>query len=214
MFAIYNIQGRRFHDTLENLRKVRKSQANNGMQSQFSVTKDDALPIYGQSTDNVDKLPTSNNALTAYREIRHLNEREPVYQAHQLMTHPATSIRQDMNILEARQFFQEQGVNQMPVMDAQQRIIGMLTIENLLQFIIVDGDRIQYLRGKSVTDAMSTEVITADPVSDVRRIAKAMQEYRLHAVPIVNDRDVLIGIVSRSDILRALTNDPPLNMWS
>ena len=41
-----------------------------------------------------------------------------------------------------------------------------------------------------------------------------MQEYHLNAIPIVNDRDVLIGIVSRSDILRAVMNDPPLTMWS
>jgi acetoin utilization protein AcuB len=214
MFAIYNVQGRRFHDTLENLRKVRETQASIGMHSQFSTTLDDALPVYGKLTDKEDKVITSKNALTAYREIRHLKEREPVYQAHQLMSHPATTIRTDMDILEARLFFQEKGVNQMPVMDAQHSIIGMLSIENLLQFIIVDGDKIQYLKGKTVADAMSMEVITADPVSDIRRIAQAMQEYRLHAVPIVDERDVLIGIVSRSDILRALTNDPPLNIWS
>ena len=61
---------------------------------------------------------------------------------------------------------------------------------------------------------MSKEVITSDPVSDIRRIAQVMQQYKLHAVPIVDEQDALIGIVSRSDILRALINDPPLNIWS
>ena len=61
---------------------------------------------------------------------------------------------------------------------------------------------------------MSQEVITADPVSDIRRIAQVMQEYHLDGVPIVDEQDALIGIVSRNDILRAVINDPPLTMWS
>lgn len=61
---------------------------------------------------------------------------------------------------------------------------------------------------------MSKQVITADPVSDIRRVAQVMQEYHLSGVPIVNDQDKLIGIVPRSDLLRAVTNEPPLNMWS
>jgi len=73
---------------------------------------------------------------------------------------------------------------------------------------------VRYLRGKRVADAMSQEVITADPVSDIRRVAQVMREYHLMGVPIVNEQDALMGIVSRSDILRAVTNNPPLNMWS
>ena len=70
------------------------------------------------------------------------------------------------------------------------------------------------MRGKRVADAISSGVITADPVSDIRRVARLMQEFKLNGVPIVDQHDTLLGIVSRSDILRAVTNDPPLNMWS
>ena len=90
----------------------------------------------------------------------------------------------------------------------------MLSVEDLLQFIIIDGEQVRYLRGKRVADAMKQEVITADPVSDIRRVAQVMQEYHLHGVPIVDERDALIGIVSRGDILRAVVNDQPLNMWT
>ncbi len=102
----------------------------------------------------------------------------------------------------------------MPVLNSEKRLVGMLSIQNLLQFIIVDGSNVQHLSGKKVLDAMSSEVITADPISDIRRVAKVMQEHKLHGVPIVNEQDNLIGIVSRSDILGAVTNEPPLNLWS
>jgi CBS domain-containing protein len=102
----------------------------------------------------------------------------------------------------------------MPVLSVEQRIVGMLSIEDLMQFIVIDDGHVRYVEGKRVADAMSQQVITADPVSDVRRIAQVMLEYHLYSVPIVDEMDKLIGIVARSDILRAVMNDPPLNMWS
>lgn len=214
MFAIYNIEGRRFHDTLENLRKVKKTQASHGMQLLSDVVEDETKINPDDAKKNENAVTISNSALQAYRRVRKLNERERIYHAYQLMTHPVSTVRMDMGIHDAKRYLQEQNVNQMPVVDAQQRTVGMLSVEHLLQFILVDGDQIRYLRDKTVGDAMSKEVITADPISDIRRIAKVMQEYRLQAVPIVDDSDALIGIVSRTDILGAVTNDPPLNMWS
>jgi CBS domain-containing protein len=32
-------------------------------------------------------------------------------------------------------------------------------------------------------------------------------------VPIANDTGLLIGFVSRSDVLRAVITDPPLSLW-
>lgn len=144
----------------------------------------------------------------------HINQREPVYHADQLMSYPVSTVRMEMDILAARRYFQQQGFQQMLVVSARQRFVGMLSVQDLLQFIIIDGEQVRYLRGKRVADAMSREVISADPVSDIRRVAQVMREYHLHGVPIVDEQDALIGIVSRSDILRAVINDPPLNMWS
>ena len=35
----------------------------------------------------------------------------------------------------------------------------------------------------------------------------------LSAVPIVNDSEHIVGIVSRNDVLRAVMTDPPLSLW-
>jgi len=214
MFAIYDIEGRRFRDTLESLRQVRKIQASHSIQLRSNVPEDETQPSAETASGKTGGEIVSDKALHAYREMRHLNQREQIYHAHQLMSFPFSSVRMEMDILAARHYFQQQGVRQMPVMNAQQHIVGMLSVEDLLRFIIIDGDQVRYLRGKRVVDAMSKEVITADPVSDIRRVAHVMQEYHLHGVPIVDERDILIGIVSRGDILRAMINDPPLNLWT
>ena len=214
MFAIYDIEGRHFRDTLENLRKVREIQAGHRMQLQSNVPEDETQLIPGAASSRTRGAIVSDKARQAYKEMLHLNQREPIYHAHQLMSHPVSTVRMGMDILAARRYFQQQGFQQMPVMNARQRLVGMLSVQDLLQFIIIDGDHVRYLRGKRVVDAMSQEVITADPVSDIRRVAQVMQEHHLQGVPIVDEQDALMGIVSRSDILRAVTHEPPLSMWS
>ncbi len=214
MFAIYGIEGRRFRDSMENLRRVREPEASSGTQLRSNSYEEGVRRIPGAKGNNTERTAVSGKAVQAYREMRHLNRREPIYHAYQLMSHPVSTVPIEMGILTAQHYFRDQGFQQMPVVNAQRRLVGMLSVENLLQFMIIDGDEVRYVRGKTVRDAMSQEVITADPVSDIRRIAQVMQEYHLDGVPIVDEQDALIGIVSRNDILRAVINDPPLTMWS
>ena len=214
MFAIYDIDGRRFRDTLENLRKVNKIQTENGTIFQTDVSQDETLPTSKNNYSSNEDFGVSGKAIAAYREMRKLNQREPIVHAYQLMKHPVRTITADINILDAQTQFQKYGIQQMPVLSDQQRLIGMLSANDLLQYFLIDGNQTRYISGKRVRDAMSNEVITADPVSDIRRIAQVMQEYHLNAIPVANDHDALIGIISRGDILRAVMNDPPLNMWS
>ena len=104
--------------------------------------------------------------------------------------------------------------HQLPVLDERQRIVGMVSEHELLRVMVIEDAELSFVRGKTVADVMSPEVITADPVTDVRRIARVMCAYALSAVPIVDERDALIGLVSRTDILNSVANDPPLSLWS
>lgn len=67
--------------------------------------------------------------------------------------------------------------------------------------------------------AATTGVVITSPTSlastltDIRRIARVMLDRDVDGVPIVNEAGVLLGFVSRSDILRAVVTDPPLSMW-
>lgn len=66
---------------------------------------------------------------------------------------------------------------------------------------------------KRVRDVMTSPVVAATPLTDIRRIARVMLERNVDGVPIRNDSGGLQGFVSRSDILNAIVTDPPLSMW-
>jgi CBS-domain-containing membrane protein len=51
-------------------------------------------------------------------------------------------------------------------------------------------------------DVMATKVITVRPDTPVATIAEVLLANRISAVPVVNDKDVLVGIVSEGDLIR------------
>lgn len=215
MFAVYDIQGRQFRNSLEQLEKVRAAHASR--RASLRHREDPyALPDLAQGAPDhrPGGDPVSLKAKQAYREMLHVTEREAIVHAHQLMSTPVTTAQLSQDIVSAWEQLRERHYHQLPVLDQRQRIVGMVSEGDLLRFLLVDDAQLSYIRGKTVADVMSAEVITADPVTDVRRIATVMLNYRLSAVPVVDERDALIGLVSRSDILRSVTNDPPLSLWS
>mgnify|MGYP000402751719 CR=1 FL=1 len=150
----------------------------------------------------------------AYREMLHISDRQAILHAHQIMSTPVTTAQLTQDTLSAWEQLRQQHCHQLPVLDDRQRIVGMVSEHDLLRVMLIEDAELSFLRGKTVADIMSPEVITADPVTDVRRIARVMCVYGLSAVPIVDERDALIGLVSRTDILNSVANEPPLSLWS
>jgi CBS domain-containing protein len=99
------------------------------------------------------------------------------------------------------------------VLDPGYRLVGIVSERDLLTVLNVDEGRVRDVLTKRVGDVMSTPVVTADPVTDIRRIAQVMLQHQADGVPIVNETEALVGFVSRSDILRAIIADPPLSLW-
>jgi acetoin utilization protein AcuB len=108
MFAIYDIEGRPFRNTLENLRQVRGAQGMFGTRLRSNSQDGDPPPLRNAAAGKHERAIVSNKALRAYREeLRRLNQRAPIYHAHQLMSNPVISVRMDMGIAEAWKCFQK-----------------------------------------------------------------------------------------------------------
>lgn len=203
MFAIYNINGRAFRDSLEALKSVRKPNKAEVLDLQQDVAKDETLVIQGNESEAV----ANDNAIANYRQMLHLNERSEIVHTYQLMTHPVITIYSSETIGHTYQEMLKHRVNQFPVISPQLEIVGLI---NRLEVIDANYQKPQ----NAITDIMQTEVITIDPVSDVRRAAQAMYDYKLSALPVVNEQDHLVGIITKTDILKALIKDPPLSLWA
>lgn len=83
------------------------------------------------------------------------------------------------------------------VVDAHRRLLGYVSLKDL----ILAG------RSQSVGDIMSREVISVRVSDDQEEAARTIQKYDLMALPVVDDSDALVGIVTHDDALDIITQE-------
>ena len=64
------------------------------------------------------------------------------------------------------------------------------------------------------TEIKLPEIITVAPTVEIRKVAKVMIDFKLDAIPVVDENDILVGIVSKTDILKAISYLPKMQLWS
>ncbi len=158
----------------------------------------------------------SRGAAAAYASVQSpAPDRGPVYHAHQVMSRNVLAVRHGIGVETAWRALETRGVGQAPVVNEADVVIGLVSRANLLHVLNEEGGRVTDVRARCVADVMTTPVVTVEPEVDVRRIARAMLEYHLPALPVVDEATGrLLGVVSRGDILRCVVADPPLTLWA
>jgi CBS domain-containing protein len=141
--------------------------------------------------------------------------REVVYHAYQIMTQPALCISAHWLLSKVADCFRSFPFQAFPVVNDRQQLVGLLSRMHFYEFMLREDAR-HGAYSSSVADCFlsaNSSVHCADPVTDVRRIATLLVENRLDAVPVVEESGRLLGIVSRTDILKCVISDPPLSVW-
>lgn len=206
MFSIHGISGQVFNGPLEamdrvnNLARIRR-----------------VRPIAQEGDElGVEVVTTrpKEEALRAYREmIHHDIDRGPIYHASQIMTGRVITVEEDSAVAKAWRILRDGHIRQAPVVDSQYKLVGIVSERDLLTAIDIDGDKVIETLDRKVHDVMTTPVVAAAPITDIRRIAAVMLDGSVDGVPVVNDTGYLVGFVSRSDVLRAVVTDPPVSLW-
>lgn len=154
------------------------------------------------------------DAVRAYRQtIPPDIVRGPLYHADQIMSRPVIFVAADSAVADAWRILRDNRIRQAPVVDGNQQLIGIVSERDLLTAIDIEHDEVVTSRQRQVKDVMTTPVIAAAPLTDIRRIAAVMFDKGADGVPVVNEAGRITGFVSRSDILRAVMVDPPLSLW-
>ncbi|OYY54944.1 MAG: hypothetical protein B7Y53_04995, partial [Halothiobacillus sp. 28-55-5] len=146
----------------------------------------------------------------AYRVVRHVQrEVSPVQVAEQIMTSPVISLPPDARIFELRNLFDDKDIGIVPLINAQQHLVGLVTKGDLTRQRV----RFTDLAPRPVATIANPKVLTATMQTNIRELARVLLAQDIRGLPIVDDRRQVVGIVTRGDILRALVNYAPLELW-
>lgn len=135
------------------------------------------------------------------------------------MTEKVVTVRGDTEIKEAARLLSENRISGMPVVDENERVIGVVSEADILASTGIKReskikDILRHLtgetvissrRGTRVGEIMSSPAITVGPDEDIRDTGRILEEKRIKRLPVVDREGRLIGIISRADIIRAIS---------
>ena len=210
MFAIYNKGSVGFRSTVDNLYSL-----NNIENIQASRFNPDEGTI--QNFDNLlnkqDK-ETKKEAINMYKKMANIDTSEIIYQAKDIMTKNCIYIHIESTVNEAYESLNSLDVNQMPVVSFGKKIRGMINKKMILELLMDNLENSKYNLNKKIEEIKLPEIITVAPTVEIRKVAKVMIDFKLDAIPVVDENDILVGIVSKTDILKAISYLPKMQLWS
>jgi acetoin utilization protein AcuB len=214
MFSVYGVTGQSFRGSLEKLVAIPGLSAAPRSRG-INQDGEELGPEMRVFQRDYNEDGQYHKAAQAYRQmLRTSTERAPILHTYQLMSRDVLTLRPDTRVEDAWRQLAARRLGQAPVLDKTLRLVGLVSIQDLLMVINVEGETVRDVLSRSVADVMTSPVVSADPITDIRRAARVLLDYRLSGLPVVNEQEELVGILTRSDILRALVNDPPLSLWA
>jgi len=148
----------------------------------------------------------------------------------EIMNKEVRTVSPDTSLAELAKLFADTGIHGAPVVDAENRLVGIVTESDVLnatktkyvkynlvypsihQFGMEFKEGVAYeelvkafdeVKHIPVAQVMTRKVVTACPDDLVEDIAPMMIQKKINRIPIV-DKGKVVGIVAREDILRGL----------
>lgn len=141
-----------------------------------------------------------------------------------IMEPEVITVKADATVQELADLLAEKKISGVPVVDDQNRVVGIVSegdlvsldadihfphyIELLGNIIYLESvkkyeERLRKAAATLVRDLMTTEVVTVQKDASLAEIATLMTDKQVNRVPVLAG-DVLVGIIARADVVRAI----------
>jgi CBS domain-containing protein len=137
---------------------------------------------------------------------------------HEVMTTQVRTVKPGSSLKEAAELLVRQQISGVPVVDADNRVLGVVSEGDILfkerggpkekSFLasLLDvglPDMHEKLEARTVGEAMTAPAVTIGPARPITEAANLMLEQSVKRLPVVDERGTLLGIVTRADLVRA-----------
>jgi acetoin utilization protein AcuB len=117
------------------------------------------------------------------------------------MSTPAVTIASDADYKAALKLMQETALHHLPVVDASGKLVGMAAERDLLCAAA------HYLQSAvEIGDIMHRGVVTVSPEMPITQAAALMVNRRIGGLPVMDANEGLVGIITETDVFRALVS--------
>jgi len=209
MFSMYDDDGLNFRNNIDHLYSVHEVSSSQKLKNKI---KDENKQNF-EETLYEGKI--TKEATAAYKQMTNLDTREDIYHVEQIMSHNVITVDDTKTIRECYEIMKEYTIQQLPIIaENQLHLKGIITRHDILKFVVNDLELADENFDKEISNIATKKIITTDPISDIRRVSQVMLDFNLNALPVVNSSDILVGIVSRNDVVKAVASLPHLRLWA
>ncbi len=166
-----------------------------------NLMADDATDLLEEMPANIVKKILANASPDTRRDINHLL-RYPEDSAGSIMTVEYVDLKETMTVADAIERIRKVGVdsetiNICYVLDAKRKLIGTVALRYLL---ISPSDAV-------IGEIMHEDVIFINTLMDQEEVARQFQKYDFTAMPVVDNEERLVGIITVDDIVDILQEE-------
>ena len=119
------------------------------------------------------------------------------------MTRNVFTLKKNVSVVAAIRAILDHKITSAPVIDDEGRLIGMFSEKDSIK-VVLDAAYNQDMGG-SVEEFMATNIETVQPEDNIVELAERFQNSAMRSFPVM-DEDKLVGVISRTDVLRALVS--------
>jgi CBS domain-containing protein len=121
--------------------------------------------------------------------------------AQDIMSSDPVCVTPDTLLNDAARLMDDRDVGMLPVVerDGSTRLVGLITDRDITVRHVAKGHK-----GSSckVREAMSDDVTTCRTNDDVADVMNMMGKEQIRRIPVVDERDLLVGVIAQADIVR------------
>jgi len=170
--------------------------------------------ITQQPVSHVDHLNSDRFTLNKGYQEKTDNHRQMVIYAQDIMSKTLVTLPENMLFSQAWQQFQQHRFRHFPVVNKNNQILGIISDRDMFH----SPDFKQQNNGLhhpdyAISKIMTNKVLVASLKTNIRDISRTMFNQHIGAIPIVDDKGKLSGLITRSDILRTIIKNEPMEFW-
>jgi len=129
-----------------------------------------------------------------------------------VMTTRVVTVSPEEKLIEVIRLMREEKISGIPVVE-KGKLVGIVTEADILEalgkkeLIAINGEDVKGLREKgisSVKEIMKKKVIVINENEGIDRAIFLMNLYRIKRLPVIDDKNMLVGIIAREDIIDSI----------
>lgn len=170
--------------------------------------------LYSSNKEHVTQSDRFTSSTAEYKQTKTASRQQVVY-AEQIMSSPVRTLSLGLSYQAAHAMFVKYRHRHFPVVDEKSRLVGLVSDRDMLaDDASLEGTVEPLTSRRPIINIMSKQLLTASATTTIHEICQVMFNQHIGALPITDDKANLLGIITRSDILRIMILHGPIELWA